>query len=755
MNLQLFRNLYCRVDDAYGAMTPDGPRTIRFPLTDDLIRKHLEGGERIGAFFIDPEGMADQLVIDIDIQDPELAKNVRSIFDELGIYAYVEASKSKGYHIRTHWDCPVKASDLRRIGSYVTKESGIPKAEIFPKQDQRREENGLGNFMWLPLHGLSWKEGKTAVVDHTNGMCPLNDQWAFMESIRRNSTGILRAAIAIVEDDEPEGRTQVAPETYTSLFENKIPDGKRNSTLTSLAGAMRRKGATAAAIHSALKIVNADKCLPPLSENEVRGIAQSMEKYPPAQENEKPILDRQDPMKNVQQFLDSHFHHEEGRTLHHHKGAFYEWSGTHYPQMDDGKLRSLLYDYLSKAKCWVKKGEDMELDDFKPTRKTVDDAVDALKAVAHLGASRTSPMWINGENETPAGEIIACKNGLVHLPTKRLIPHSPCFFTHNVLPFDYLPDSGPATLWHRFLDDLWGEDKEAQDALQEIFGYLISGETRLQKIFLIVGPKRSGKGTMGRVLTGLLGQENVCAPTLAGLQTQFGHATLIGKMAAIISDARLGGRADQHVIAERLLTISGEDTTTVQRKYLPDWNGHHSVRFVILTNELPRIADSSGALASRLIVLTLKNSFFGKEDPGLTDTLLGELPKILNWAIEGLARLRQRGYFLQPSSSQDSIQDLEDLSSPISAFIRDCIDIGSEFEVERPKVFTVWKKWCEEQGRDYPGTDASFGRDLRAYLPRIGTRQPTENGKRKRVYTGIKVNDACREGLEIPFDLEK
>lgn len=83
MNLQLFRNLYCRVDDAYGSMITDRAVTIRSPLTDDLIKRHLEGVERIGAFFIDKDGYSDQLVIDIDEQKPELAKNVRSIFDEL------------------------------------------------------------------------------------------------------------------------------------------------------------------------------------------------------------------------------------------------------------------------------------------------------------------------------------------------------------------------------------------------------------------------------------------------------------------------------------------------------------------------------------------------------------------------------------------------------------------------------------------------------------------------------------------------
>jgi hypothetical protein len=52
------------------------------------------------------------------------------------------------------------------------------------------------------------------------------------------------------------------------------------------------------------------------------------------------------------------------------------------------------------------------------------------------------------------------------------------------------------------------------------------------------------------VLTRLVGIDNTVAPTLAGLGVNFGLAPLIGKRIAIISDARLGGRADQHAIAD-------------------------------------------------------------------------------------------------------------------------------------------------------------------------------------------------------------
>lgn len=60
-----------------------------------------------------------------------------------------------------------------------------------------------------------------------------------------------------------------------------IPDGQRNATLTSLAGTMRRRGMTTAEIGAALLTVNADRCRPPLPDDVVRGIANSIGRYPP------------------------------------------------------------------------------------------------------------------------------------------------------------------------------------------------------------------------------------------------------------------------------------------------------------------------------------------------------------------------------------------------------------------------------------------------------------------------------------------
>jgi putative DNA primase/helicase len=323
-----------------------------------------------------------------------------------------------------------------------------------------------------------------------------------------------------------------------------------------------------------------------------------------------------------------------------------------------------------------------------------------------------------------------------------LLAPTPAFFTLHGLDFAVDPDAPPPVHWFRFLDDLWPDDPASRDTLQEWIGYCLTPRTHLQKIFLIVGPKRSGKGTIGRVMRRLLGERHVSGPTLANISEQFGLSILIGKSVAIIADARISGRTDTAVLTERLLSISGEDTLSIPRKFLPDWTGKLPTRFLLMTNELPRIEDASGALASRFLVLTLHESFYGREDHRLLDRFLPELPGILNWALEGWDRLYARGRFVQPSSAAALVHEFEDLGSPIGAFVREYCEVGQGNDVPTDRLFQAWKAWCAENGRERPGTVQTFGRNLRAVLPSLGETQPRVLGTRVRYYDGIRLRDA-------------
>ena len=414
-------------------------------------------------------------------------------------------------------------------------------------------------------------------------------------------------------------------------------------------------------------------------------------------------------------------------TLKHWRDSWMRWEEAHWAEVEDRTVRAELYERLEEAKYMQPTGEAP----WEPNRYKINDVVDALRGITHLPQSYNPPCWLPGTTGTDA-PVIAATNGLLNVHTRELRPLTPAFFNLVSVPFPYNPEAPTPTCWLEFLHQLWPDDEEAVDALQDWFGYVLSGRTDLQKIFVIIGPIRSGKGTIARILTAMIGAGHVANPTLSSLATEFGLAPLLGKSLAIIADARLSNKTDTRAVIERLLSISGEDSITVNRKFRDQVSARLPTRFLIISNELPAFGDASGAIASRFILTTLTASFLGQEDTELEGKLIAELPGILNWALVGLERIsRQR--FTVPKSSAKAVAQLQDLVSPMSKFVRECCDQGPGKTVVIDTLYERYREWCYgENEKVLPKT--LFGRDLRAVLPRLDDEKP--HGQ-QRQYVGI------------------
>ena len=412
------------------------------------------------------------------------------------------------------------------------------------------------------------------------------------------------------------------------------------------------------------------------------------------------------------------------------QGAWWKWEDGRYRELAESEVRSAVIRHLDPN--YLKLGMSI-----------TSNVLDHVKAHAELPSSIEAPAWIGDPYAGwPANEILATHRKIIHLPSlvtcgEGIADATPRLFTTAALDFDFDPQAACPDKWREFLLQLWPDDRQSILTLQEWVGYLLTLDTRQQKIALLIGPARSGKGTITRIIRELVGRANVVGPTLASFATNFGLSPLLGKSVAIISDARLGGRSDRAAIVELLQNISGEDAVTIDRKYLVQLTCKLPTRLMIVSNELPRLPDASGALASRLITLCIRQSFLGREDLQLLDKLLPELPGILLWAIAGWQRLRGRGHFIQPESGKELTSELADLSSPVGAFVREKCNVGPGGSVPRSELYECYHKWALENGKAFVGDEAGFGRDLRAVVPSLGTSQPRVDGGRPRHYTGI------------------
>lgn len=430
------------------------------------------------------------------------------------------------------------------------------------------------------------------------------------------------------------------------------------------------------------------------------------------------------------------FHaHAEGRTVLMYADEIREWSDNRYAVAEDGRLRHRLQPWLHAALRYQRIGPALKLVPFESNPTTINAALESIKMRVHLPADIQSPCWLDGRTDRPpAHEVLPCRTVNLHVPTGKITPATPALFTMNALDFDCDPSALQPALWLKFLGELWGDDAESIQLVQEWFGYCLISDTSQQKMLFIVGPTRSGKGTIGRVLRALIGDTNAVAPTTGSLATNFGLQPLIGKSLAVVSDARFAGEG-LTAVTERLLCISGEDAVTIDRKFLPAITLRLPTRFVFLSNELPKLKDASGALVGRfLLPRPLVRSYYENEDTTLTSKLLEERAGILNWALAGWTSLKARGHFVQPRASQSAVELLQNLASPIKAFVRACCVVGVGRRVTVADLFGRWQSWCATEGQDHVGDKQTFGRDLAAAFPHLECRRRSDDG---RFYDGI------------------
>jgi putative DNA primase/helicase len=247
------------------------------------------------------------------------------------------------------------------------------------------------------------------------------------------------------------------------------------------------------------------------------------------------------------------------------RGGWWAWRVSHWAELESHEVRAELYTFCEHANYVAGKN----LLPWAPTRRKIGDLLEALGAIVILADDTDQPGWIDGRAN---GTIVATANGLLDIGSQRLLAHSPLYFNQTSVPFEYDLGAQEPRQWLAFLKSVWPKEPGAIAVLSEWFGYVISGRLDLHKILLMVGPTRGGKGVIARVLTDLIGKRNVCGPTLNSLGNDFGLAPLINKPLAVISDARFVGR-NGSIVVERLLSISGEDTLTVNRKYKTSGQG--------------------------------------------------------------------------------------------------------------------------------------------------------------------------------------
>ena len=172
------------------------------------------------------------------------------------------------------------------------------------------------------------------------------------------------------------------------------------------------------------------------------------------------------------------------------RGGWMKWHGTHWSEIGPrAELRSRIYDVLGDVAYEVEVSDHgtitWERRPWNPDKRKVANVIEAMAAIGHLSADIDPPSWIGPHSaaETPAAQMISCKNGLLDLSGRKIVDHTPTLFNVVEVPFDYILDTRPPrsrglTSWPRS----GRTTRTRSPLLQEFIGYVLSGRTDMQKL---------------------------------------------------------------------------------------------------------------------------------------------------------------------------------------------------------------------------------------------------------------------------------
>ncbi|MGH7174897.1 MAG: primase-like DNA-binding domain-containing protein, partial [Minisyncoccia bacterium] len=134
-------------------------------------------------------------------------------------------------------------------------------------------------------------------------------------------------------------------------------------------------------------------------------------------------------------------------------------------------------------------------------------------------------------------------------------------------------------------------------------------------------------------------------------------------------------------------------------------------------------------------------SFIGREDRGLTEKLLTELPGILNWALDGLARLRARGRFEEPAVSLEAKTRMLYQSDPVRGFIEECCVIEPGAEIEKRVFYPLYQEFCQVNGTHAVPLPTLTERLSEIYPAVVASKRRRSDGSRPPIFSGVRLND--------------
>ena len=328
---------------------------------------------------------------------------------------------------------------------------------------------------------------------------------------------------------------------------------------------------------------------------------------------------------------------------------------------------------------------------------------------------------------------LCVKNGVIDLYTGKLLQPLPSMLHSKMAGVSFEQDAS-CPRFIQFLNDIFEGDNDLMEYIQKVAGYMLTGNTDEQSLFMLLGGGANGKSTLVNVLTNLLGDYAVNTPTNTLMATVNGG---VGDDIVRMAGARLitaqESENGQRFAEAKIKSLTGGDEVTGRPLYGVHFSFKPVGKIVIATNNRPEIRGADEGIWRRIREIPFNRQFKeAEQDKQLMSNLLKELPGILNWAIEGCLKWQSEGLTAPLAVDASGAQYRSEMDT-VAGFIDEECSHNPSGSVKVSALYEQYFDWCKQQGKS-PRTKIQFGKSM------ISNGYEQSRSQNGRVWLGLKIN---------------
>ena len=328
--------------------------------------------------------------------------------------------------------------------------------------------------------------------------------------------------------------------------------------------------------------------------------------------------------------------------------------------------------------------------------------------------------------------FINFNNGILHIASRTLTPHSAEKGFKYVLPYDYNPQAKCPT-FDKFMNDITLNDVDLQKIILEFMAYAISGFDPHwgQKALIMVGIGSNGKSTLIQAMQDLVGPQSYTTVSLSHMANENMRETLVNKLFNISEEEKYDALRDS---SEFKNLVTGGNTM-VKRMYHQPYTTKIMAKLIIGCNEVPPTNDHTQGTYRRLLIVPLR-AVFNKEngnlDLDMKSKLRSEMSGIYNRILEGYERLVTNKKFSESTIVNEELDKYKQDNDFVAQFFSEVIEntLNDMDFLSSEEILAEYNEWRRVNGVKLEYTSVTLIKRIKLIL---NNREPTQ----RRVKTGM------------------